>query len=116
MTKLNGITDPEQKRKIIGEEFVRVFEDEAKMGQVDYLGQGTVYPDVIRSGLEDAKVIKSHHNVGGLPDVVDFKELIEPLRDLFKRRSKRRLGLELKMPEYLVYRQPFPESWSLELE
>ncbi|MCI5997222.1 MAG: glutamine-hydrolyzing GMP synthase, partial [Parvimonas sp.] len=106
--KLKGITDPEQKRKIIGEEFVRVFEDEAKkIGQVDYLGQGTIYPDVIESGLGDAKVIKSHHNVGGLPDVVDFKELIEPLRDLFKD-EVRRLGLELKMPEYLVYRQPFP--------
>ena len=108
LDKLKGVTDPEQKRKIIGEEFIRVFEDEAKkIGAVDYLGQGTIYPDVIESGLGDAKVIKSHHNVGGLPDVVDFKDLIEPLRDLFKD-EVRRLGLELKMPEYLVYRQPFP--------
>lgn len=106
--KLKGISDPEQKRKIIGEEFIRVFEDEAKkIGQVDYLGQGTIYPDVIESGLGDAKVIKSHHNVGGLPDVVDFKDLIEPLRDLFKD-EVRRLGNELEMPDYLVYRQPFP--------
>ena len=108
LEKLKGVTDPEQKRKIIGEEFIRVFEDEAKkIGQVDYLAQGTIYPDVIESGLGDAKVIKSHHNVGGLPDVVDFKDLIEPLRDLFKD-EVRRLGLELKMPEYLVFRQPFP--------
>ena len=108
LEKLKGVTDPEQKRKIIGEEFIRVFEDEAKkIGQVDYLAQGTIYPDVIESGLGDAKVIKSHHNVGGLPDVVDFRDLIEPLRDLFKD-EVRRLGLELKMPEYLVFRQPFP--------
>lgn len=108
LSKLKSITDPEEKRKAIGEEFIRVFEDEAKkIGQVDYLAQGTIYPDVIESGLGDAKVIKSHHNVGGLPDVVDFKELIEPLRSLFKD-EVRKLGLELKMPEYLVYRQPFP--------
>lgn len=108
LSKLKSITDPEKKRKAIGEEFIRVFEDEAKkIGQVDYLAQGTIYPDVIESGLGDAKVIKSHHNVGGLPDVVDFKELIEPLRSLFKD-EVRKLGLELKMPEYLVYRQPFP--------
>ena len=108
LSKLKSITDPEEKRKAIGEEFIRVFEDEAKkIGQVDYLAQGTIYPDVIESGLGDAKVIKSHHNVGGLPDVVDFKELIEPLRSLFKD-EVRKLVLELKMPEYLVYRQPFP--------
>ena len=108
LSKLKSIIDPEEKRKAIGEEFIRVFEDEAKkIGQVDYLAQGTIYPDVIESGLGDAKVIKSHHNVGGLPDVVDFKELIEPLRSLFKD-EVRKLGLELKMPEYLVYRQPFP--------
>lgn len=108
LSKLKSITDPEEKRKAIGEEFIRVFEDEAKkIGQVDYLAQGTIYPDVIESGLGDAKVIKSHHNVGGLPDVVDFKELIEPLRSLFKD-EVRKLGLELKMPQYLVYRQPFP--------
>ncbi|MDU4277557.1 MAG: glutamine-hydrolyzing GMP synthase [Finegoldia magna] len=108
LDKLKGISDPEQKRKIIGEEFIRVFEDEAKkIGSVDFLAQGTIYPDVIESGQGDASVIKSHHNVGGLPDVVDFKDLIEPLRDLFKD-EVRRLGLELEMPEYLVYRQPFP--------
>ena len=108
LDKLKGVSDPEQKRKIIGEEFIRVFEDEAKkIGSVDFLAQGTIYPDVIESGQGDASVIKSHHNVGGLPDVVDFKDLIEPLRDLFKD-EVRRLGLELEMPEYLVYRQPFP--------
>ncbi len=108
LNKLKGVSDPEQKRKIIGEEFIRVFEDEAKkIGSVDFLAQGTIYPDVIESGKGDASVIKSHHNVGGLPDVVDFKDLIEPLRDLFKD-EVRRLGLELEMPEYLVYRQPFP--------
>ena len=108
LNKLKGVSDPEQKRKIIGEEFIRVFEDEAKkIGSVDFLAQGTIYPDVIESGQGDASVIKSHHNVGGLPDVVDFKDLIEPLRDLFKD-EVRRLGLELEMPEYLVYRQPFP--------
>ena len=108
LNKLKGVSDPEQKRKIIGEEFIRVFEDEAKkIGSVDFLAQGTIYPDVIESGQGDASVIKSHHNVGGLPDVVDFKDLIEPLRDLFKD-EVRRLGLELEMPEYLVYRQQFP--------
>ena len=108
LNKLKGVSDPEEKRKIIGEEFIRVFEDEAKkIGSVDFLAQGTIYPDVIESGQGDASVIKSHHNVGGLPDVVDFKDLIEPLRDLFKD-EVRRLGLELEMPEYLVYRQPFP--------
>ena len=106
--KLAGVTDPEQKRKIIGEEFIRVFEEEAKkIGAVDFLVQGTIYPDVIESGLGKSAVIKSHHNVGGLPDYVDFKEIIEPLRLLFKD-EVRRAGLELGIPEYLVYRQPFP--------
>ena len=106
--KLKGVTEPEQKRKIIGEEFIRVFEEEArKIGAVDYLVQGTIYPDVIESGLGKSAVIKSHHNVGGLPDVVDFKEIIEPLRLLFKD-EVRKAGLELGIPEYLVYRQPFP--------
>lgn len=106
--KLAGVTEPEQKRKIIGEEFIRVFEEEAKkIGAVDYLVQGTIYPDVIESGLGDSAVIKSHHNVGGLPDYVDFKEIIEPLRMLFKD-EVRRAGLELGIPEKLVYRQPFP--------
>lgn len=106
--KLAGVTEPEQKRKIIGEEFIRVFEEEAKkIGAVDYLVQGTIYPDVIESGLGKSAVIKSHHNVGGLPDCVDFKEIIEPLRLLFKD-EVRRAGLELGIPEYLVYRQPFP--------
>ena len=107
-SKLAGVTDPEQKRKIIGEEFIRVFEEEAKkIGAVDFLVQGTIYPDVIESGLGKSAVIKSHHNVGGLPDHVDFKEIIEPLRLLFKD-EVRRAGLELGIPEYLVYRQPFP--------
>ena len=106
--KLAGVTEPERKRKIIGEEFIRVFEAEAKkIGQVDYLVQGTIYPDVIESGTGDAAVIKSHHNVGGLPDYVDFKEIIEPLRMLFKD-EVRQLGRELGLPEYLVMRQPFP--------
>lgn len=106
--KLAGIEEPEQKRKIIGEEFIRVFEEEAKkIGVVDYLVQGTIYPDVIESGLGDSAVIKSHHNVGGLPDYVDFKEIIEPLRALFKD-EVRKAGLELNIPEKLVYRQPFP--------
>lgn len=108
LSKLAGVSDPERKRKIIGEEFIRVFEAEAKkIGQVDYLVQGTIYPDVIESGLGDAAVIKSHHNVGGLPDYVDFKEIIEPLRLLFKD-EVRQLGRELDLPEYLVMRQPFP--------
>ena len=107
--KLAGVTEPEQKRKIIGEEFIRVFEEEAKkIGAVDYLAQGTIYPDVVESGLGgESAVIKSHHNVGGLPDYVDFKEIIEPLRDLFKD-EVRKAGLELGIPENLVFRQPFP--------
>jgi len=106
--KLAGVSDPEQKRKIIGEEFIRVFEAEAKkIGTVDFLVQGTIYPDVIESGPGAASVIKSHHNVGGLPDHVDFKEIIEPLRVLFKD-EVRRAGLELGIPENLVWRQPFP--------
>ncbi|MEM1485448.1 glutamine-hydrolyzing GMP synthase [Oscillospiraceae bacterium PP1C4] len=106
--RLAGVDDPETKRKIIGEEFIRVFEEQAKkIGRVDYLAQGTIYPDVIESGEGDAAVIKSHHNVGGLPDFVDFKEIIEPLRLLFKDET-RALGLELGLPDYLVYRQPFP--------
>ncbi len=106
--KLKGVSDPETKRKIIGEEFIRVFEAQAKkIGQVDYLVQGTIYPDVIESGAGDAAVIKSHHNVGGLPDYVDFKEIVEPLRLLFKDET-RALGRELGLPDYLVSRQPFP--------
>lgn len=107
--KLSGITEPEMKRKIIGEEFIRVFEEEAKkIGAVDFLVQGTIYPDVVESGLGgESAVIKSHHNVGGLPDYVDFKEIIEPLRNLFKD-EVRKAGLELGLPENLVFRQPFP--------
>lgn len=106
--RLAGVSEPEAKRKIIGEEFIRVFEDEGKkIGSVDYLAQGTIYPDVIESGTNVAAVIKSHHNVGGLPDFVDFKEIIEPLRLLFKD-EVRALGRELGLPEYLVMRQPFP--------
>lgn len=106
--KLAGISDPETKRKIIGEEFIRVFEEEAKkIGTVDFLVQGTIYPDVIESGLGNGATIKSHHNVGGLPDYVDFKEIVEPLRDLFKD-EVRKTGLELGIPDYLVFRQPFP--------
>ena len=108
LQKLAGVTDPERKRKIIGEEFIRVFEAEAKkIGTVDFLVQGTIYPDVIESGLGKSAVIKSHHNVGGLPDYVDFKEIVEPLRNLFKD-EVRKTGLELGIPEELVYRQPFP--------
>ncbi len=108
LSKLAKVTDPEQKRKIIGEEFIRVFEEEAKkLGTVDFLVQGTIYPDVIESGLGKSSVIKSHHNVGGLPDHVDFKEIIEPLKSLFKD-EVRKTGLELGMPEALVFRQPFP--------
>ena len=108
LLKLAGECEPERKRKIIGEEFIRVFEEEAKkIGAVDFLAQGTIYPDVIESGVGDAAVIKSHHNVGGLPDYVDFKEIIEPLRLLFKD-EVRQLGRELGLPEYLVSRQPFP--------
>lgn len=106
--KLKGVEDPETKRKIIGEEFIRVFEEEAKkIGTVDFLVQGTIYPDVIESGHGKSAVIKSHHNVGGLPDYVDFKEIIEPLRLLFKD-EVRKAGLELDIPEHLVFRQPFP--------
>ena len=106
--KLAGVTEPERKRKIIGEEFIRVFEEEAqKIGAVDFLAQGTIYPDVIESGLGDAAVIKSHHNVGGLPERVAFREIVEPLRMLFKD-EVRQLGRELGLPEYLVTRQPFP--------
>ena len=106
--KLKGVTDPETKRKIIGEEFIRVFEAEAKkIGKVDFLVQGTIYPDVIESGLGKSAVIKSHHNVGGLPDYVDFKEIVEPLRLLFKD-EVREVGRTLGIPEYLVRRQPFP--------
>lgn len=108
LNKLSGVTDPEKKRKIIGEEFIRVFEQKAKkIGSVDFLVQGTIYPDVIESGLGKSAVIKSHHNVGGLPDYVDFKEIVEPLRDLFKD-EVRKVGLELGIPENLVFRQPFP--------
>lgn len=107
--KLAGVEEPERKRKIIGEEFIRVFEEEAKkIGTVDFLAQGTIYPDVVESGLGgESAVIKSHHNVGGLPDHVDFKEIIEPLRDLFKD-EVRKVGIQLGIPDYLVNRQPFP--------
>ena len=107
--KLAGVTEPEAKRKIIGEEFIRIFEEEAKkIGAVEFLAQGTIYPDVVESGLGgESAVIKSHHNVGGLPEYVDFKEIIEPLRDLFKD-EVRKAGLELGLPEKLVFRQPFP--------
>ena len=109
LTRLEGVSDPEQKRKIIGAEFIRVFEEEAKkIGAVDFLAQGTIYPDVVESGLGgESTVIKSHHNVGGLPDCVDFKDIVEPLRRLFKD-EVRQLGLELGLPEQLVWRQPFP--------
>ena len=108
LSKLAGVTDPERKRKIIGEEFIRVFEEEAKkIGTVDFLVQGTIYPDVIESGLGKSSTIKSHHNVGGLPEHVDFKEIVEPLRNLFKD-EVRKTGLELGIPENLVFRQPFP--------
>lgn len=106
--KLAGVTDPEKKRKIIGEEFIRVFEEEAKkIGHVEFLAQGTIYPDVVESGDGHAATIKSHHNVGGLPDVVDFDDLVEPLRDLFKD-EVRAVGLEVDLPEDMVWRQPFP--------
>lgn len=108
LKKLAGVTDPETKRKIIGEEFIRIFEEQSKLiGSVDFLVQGTIYPDIIESGLGDSAVIKSHHNVGGLPDVVDFDEIIEPLRLLFKD-EVRKAGLELGIPEEIVWRQPFP--------
>ena len=109
LSKLAGVSEPERKRKIIGEEFIRVFEEEAKkIGAVDFLAQGTIYPDVVESGLGgESVVIKSHHNVGGLPDCVDFKEIVEPLRRLFKD-EVRKLGTELGLPDELVWRQPFP--------
>lgn len=108
LSKLEGVADPESKRKIIGEEFIKVFEKEAKkIGAVDYLVQGTIYPDVIESGKGASAVIKSHHNVGGLPSVVDFKEIVEPLRDLFKD-EVRKVGSELGLPDSVVQRQPFP--------
>lgn len=106
--RLAGVVEPEEKRRIVGEEFIRVFEEEArKLGRVEFLAQGTIYPDVIESGAGDAAVIKSHHNVGGLPDRVDFREIVEPLRMLFKD-EVRRLGLELGLPPQIVFRQPFP--------
>ena len=108
LTKLKGITEPEKKRKIIGEEFIRIFEEEGKkLGAIDILAQGTIYPDVVESGKEDAAVIKSHHNVGGLPDVIAFEEIIEPLRELFKD-EVRKLGEQMGIPHQLVWRQPFP--------
>lgn len=108
LDRLRGVCDPEKKRKIIGREFIRVFEEEAgKLGKVDFLAQGTIYPDVVESGTGDAAVIKSHHNVGGLPEHVDFKEIIEPLRNLFKD-EVRKVGTELGIPDEIVWRQPFP--------
>ena len=108
LDKLQGISDPEQKRKIIGETFIRVFEQTAQqLGPFHFLAQGTIYPDVIESGTQHAALIKSHHNVGGLPENIDFEGIIEPLRDLFKD-EVRQLGLELGLPENLVFRQPFP--------
>ena len=108
LAKLAGVTEPEQKRKIIGEEFIRVFEEEAKkLGKIDVLAQGTIYPDIIESGKGDSAVIKSHHNVGGLPDVISFESIAEPLSDLFKD-EVREVGLKLGLPQELVYRQPFP--------
>ncbi len=108
LKKLQGVKEPEKKRKIIGKEFIDVFEIEAKkIGAVDYLVQGTIYPDVIESGLGSSAVIKSHHNVGGLPSVVNFKEIVEPLRDLFKD-EVRKVGFELGLPRDVVMRQPFP--------
>lgn len=108
LARLAGVTEPERKRKIIGEEFIRVFEEEAKkIGKVDFLAQGTIYPDIVESGENGAAVIKSHHNVGGLPDAVDFKELVEPLKPLFKNQV-RELGKLLGLPDRIVRRQPFP--------
>lgn len=108
LTKLKGVSDPETKRKIIGEEFIRVFEEFAKgLGKVDFLVQGTIYPDIVESGFGSASLVKSHHNVGGLPSVIDFKEIIEPLRDLFKD-EVRKVGFELGLDESIVMRQPFP--------
>ncbi|MBP5574822.1 MAG: glutamine-hydrolyzing GMP synthase [Bacilli bacterium] len=108
LAKLKGVDDPETKRKIIGKEFIEVFREEAKkIGNIDVLSQGTIYPDVIESGKDSSAVIKSHHNVGGLPKDIGFKSIVEPLRDLFKD-EVRAIGLELGLPEELVYRQPFP--------
>ncbi len=108
LRRLADVTEPEEKRRIIGEEFIRVFEAEAKkLGKIDVLAQGTIYPDVVESGRGDAAVIKSHHNVGGLPDVIDFDEIVEPLRSLFKD-EVRAIGTQLGLPEELVWRQPFP--------
>lgn len=108
LSKLAGVIDPERKRKIIGEEFIRVFEDEGRLiGKVEFLMQGTIYPDIIESGIGSKGLVKSHHNVGGLPDVIDFEEILEPLKDLFKD-EVRALGLELGLSEELVMRQPFP--------
>ncbi|MBO4216722.1 MAG: glutamine-hydrolyzing GMP synthase [Clostridia bacterium] len=108
LSRLSGVTDPERKRHIIGEEFIRVFEDESKrLGKIDYLAQGTIYPDVIESGKGDSAVIKSHHNVGGLPDVISFEGIVEPLRELFKD-EVREVGEKLGLPKELVFRQPFP--------
>ena len=108
LSKLKGVEEPERKRKIIGEEFIRVFEDEAKkIGHVEFLAQGTIYPDVVESGTGTSAVIKSHHNVGGLPDCVDFDDIIEPLRELFKD-EVRLAGEELGLPAHMVWRQPFP--------
>jgi GMP synthase (glutamine-hydrolysing) len=108
LSKLAGVTEPEHKRKIIGAEFIRVFEEEAKkIGRVDYLCQGTIYPDVVESGTGDAATIKSHHNVGGLPKDIGFTGLVEPLRDLFKD-EVRKVGTQLGIPDSLVWRQPFP--------
>ena len=108
LSKLAGVTDPERKRKIIGEEFIRVFEEEAKkIGAVDFLVQGTIYPDIIESGIGSKGLVKSHHNVGGLPDVIDFKEILEPVKDLFKD-EVRKVGIEIGLPLAQVNRQPFP--------
>lgn len=108
LSKLSGVTEPEKKRKIIGEEFIRVFEDEAaKLGKTDILAQGTIYPDVVESGKGASAVIKSHHNVGGLPSVMSFNGIVEPIRELFKD-EVRKVGLQLGIPKELVYRQPFP--------
>ena len=107
LTKLAGVADPEEKRKIIGAEFIRVFEEEArKLEGIDFLGQGTIYPDIVESGTKTAKMVKSHHNVGGLPEDLQF-ELVEPVRQLFKD-EVRACGTELGLPDDMVYRQPFP--------
>lgn len=108
LSKLKGVSEPEAKRKIIGEEFIRVFEEESnKLGKMDFLVQGTIYPDVIESGHGNAATIKSHHNVGGIPEDVDFQEIVEPLRELFKD-EVRKIGLELGIEEGLIFRHPFP--------